>query len=232
MPSLTQWGPISCAPIEWGTHQHHDGWCTQCRSLGLAPPAADMQTITTQGCSGMSERFEWWTWSLAVYLPGAATLECCHLQQTCPQTTTDRSEPQQCAAESVTTNIHVPTTALVLPSSPSNTTEPPSDITMVINLQLQGALGWLQQASPTIPAPVSQCSTPRRELPLVPLGAPPPTRETKDPLWPEGMDSAIPVLMATLTQTSPWVATLGNTPSFICVTHPLLQFTMPKTPEG
>ena len=77
---------LSHVPLlsEGGTCQCHDRWCAQCRHLGPAPLAADSQTIATQGCSGMPRRFEWQTWSLAVYLPGAATLECCCTWQTCP----------------------------------------------------------------------------------------------------------------------------------------------------
>ena len=116
-------------------------------------------------------------------------------------------------SESMTTAIQVPTTILVLPPSLANSVEPPSDITMAINLQLQGALEWLQWASPTASSPVSQHSMLRREPPSAVLGVPPSTKETEDPLGPEGMDSTIPALMATLMQTSPWAATLGGTPA-------------------
>ena len=63
------------------------------------------------------------------------------------------------------------------------------------------------------------------------LGAPCSTRETEDPLGPEGMDLAIPALMATLTQMSPWVTTQIGTLSSAHFTHPLLQPTMLKTLE-
>ena len=42
---LAKQGPISCAPIKWGTCQHHDRWHALCECLWLAPPVADMQTI-------------------------------------------------------------------------------------------------------------------------------------------------------------------------------------------
>ena len=58
--------------------------------------------------------------------------------------------------KSVSTTIPVPITTLVLPLSLANTVEPPSDITTAINLQLQGALEWLQQASSTSSALMSQ----------------------------------------------------------------------------
>ena len=94
-----------------------------------------------------------------------------------------------------------------------------------------GTLEQLQQASPTASAPVFQCSTLRREPPLVALGPLPSTRETEDPLGPEGMDSVIPALMATITQMSLLEAMLGDTSSFTHFTHPLFQPTMPKTQE-
>ena len=133
--------------------------------------------------------------------------------------------------DSVTTAIQAPTTTPTLPPSLVDTIEPPHDITLATNLQLQGALEQLQWASPTASAPVSLCSMLRRELSSVALGALPLPRETDDPHGTEGMDSAIPALTATLTQMSPWVATPGDTPSFTHVTHSLLQPTMPNTPE-
>ena len=51
------------------------------------------------------------------------------------------------------------------------------------------------------------------------FGAAPSTGETEDPLRLEGMDSAIPVLMAIPTQVSLWVATPGDMPNITCVTH-------------
>ena len=74
-------------------------------------------------------------------------------------------------SESMTNAIQAPTTTLGLPPSLANTIEPSSNITAAINLQLKGGLEWLQWASPTALAPVSQCSTPKRELPLAALGA-------------------------------------------------------------
>ena len=46
--------------------------------------------------------------------------------------------------ERVMTTSQAPTTTSVLPPSLATTIEPPCDITMAINLQLQGALEWLQ----------------------------------------------------------------------------------------
>ena len=100
--------------------------------------------------------------------------------------------------ESMTTAISVPNVTLVLPLSPVNTVEPPCDIAMAINLQLQGILEQLQQALPTASAPTSQHSTPKRQPPLSALGSLPSTREIEDPFMPEGMDSAIPAPVATL----------------------------------
>ena len=69
-------------------------------------------------------------------------------------------------------------------------------------------------------APVSQCSIPKREPWSVVLGAPPSTEGTEDLLRLKKMDSAIPVLMATLTQTPPWVATPGHTPASLMLPIP------------
>ena len=122
--------------------------------------------------------------------------------------------------ESMTTNIPVPTNTPVLPPSLTDTVEPPCDITMALNLHLQGALEWLQWASPTASTPTSQCSMPRGQLPSVALGAPPSIRETEDPFGPEGRDSTVPAPMATLMPTSPQVVTPCGTPSFTHLTHP------------
>ena len=134
--------------------------------------------------------------------------------------------------EGMTTAIQAPTTTPVLTHPPADTIEPHRDITMTVNLHLHGALEWLQWALSTASAPVSQCSMPRREPPTAVLGAPPSTEETEDPLWPKEMDSAIPVMMATLTQMPLQRATPDDTPNIPHVTHPLLQPTMPKTPEA
>ena len=126
------------------------------------------------------------------------------------------------------TAIKAPTTTPVLTHSPADTIEPPHDITMPVNLHLQGALEWLQWASSAASAIVSQHSMPRRESQSVALGAPPSTEETEDPLGLK-MDSAIPIPMATFTQMSLWAATPGDTPSIPHVTPPLLQPTILKT---
>ena len=126
------------------------------------------------------------------------------------------------------TTIQAPTTTMVLTHPPANTVEPPHSH----QLASLGVLEWLQWASPTASAPLSQQSMPRREPSPAALGAPPSTGETEDPLRPEEMDSAIPAPMVTFMQMSPWVATPGDSPSLLHVTHPLLQPTVPKTPEA
>ena len=73
-------------------------------------------------------------------------------------------------------------------------------------------------------APVSQCSTLRKEPPSVVLGAPPQLEKEKIP-------SGIPALMTIPMQMPLQAAIPGCTPSFTCITYPLLQPTMPKTPE-
>ena len=60
----------------------------------------------------------------------------------------------------------------------------------------------------------------RRDPPSVALGAPTSTRETEDPIRPEGTDFTIPVLMATLTQMSLWAATPDSTPRFTHINSP------------
>ena len=155
MLCLVEWGLIPCASLGQGTCQHHDGWHAHHGCPWPAPPAANMQTIAAQGNGGMPRRFEWQVRSLTVYLPGAAPLGCHHPQQTCLQTTADRSEPQQHAAREHNnshSDSHYYTGAT---PSPANTIEPPSDIAAAINLQLMGALEWLQQASATASAFVS-----------------------------------------------------------------------------
>ena len=134
--------------------------------------------------------------------------------------------------EGMTTAIQAPATTPVLTLQPPDTIEPSCGITMAINLHLQGALEWLQRASSTASNPVSQCSMLRRVPTSVALGAPPSTEGTEDLLRPKETNSAIPIPMATLTQTSQWVTTPGNTLSIPYVTHSPLHPTMLKTQEA
>ena len=214
---------MPCAPIKWGTHQCYDRWQAQHRCPWLAPPATDMQSTAAQGHGGMPRRFEWQTRSLAVNFPGAAPLGCCYPWQTCLWTTADRSGPWQHAAwqhHNCHSGSHYCISAT---PSAADTIELPGDITMPINLQLQGALEWLQWASPTASAPVSQCSTLRREPPSAALGALPSSGETEDPLRPQGR------LSHPCPNSKPHtdVSAHGHNRW-----HPLLQPTMPKTPRS
>ena len=88
------------------------------------------------------------------------------------------------------------------------------------NLHHQGALKQLQWTSPATSVPISQHSMPIRKLPSVALGALPSTR-AEDPLSLEGMDSAVPDLMAPLHRL-PQVSLCQNTSPvpFRSVTHP------------
>ena len=61
--------------------------------------------------------------------------------------------------KAMTTAIQAPTTTQVLTHSPPDTTEPPYDIAMAVNLHFQGAMEGMQQAFPTASAPVSQHGT-------------------------------------------------------------------------
>ena len=186
--------------------------------------------FAAQGHGGMPRRFEWWARSLPIYLTGTAPLKCCWSWQTCLQTTADRSRPQQYTTwehNNCHSDSHYYTSAT---PSPADMFEPSWDITTAqINLHLRGALEWLQQASPVALASISWHSTPGKQLPLASLGALPSARGTEGPLRPEGTDSIIPASMATLQQTSPWVATPGGTPCFPHAMHPLLQLTILKT---
>ena len=133
--------------------------------------------------------------------------------------------------EGMTTTTQLSTTTLVQTYSLTDTFEPPYDITMTINLHLQGALEWLQQASSAASTPVSQHSMPRRGPPSVALGAPSSTEGRENPLGQKETDSTIPASAAMLTQTPLWVVTPGDTPSLAHTIHQLLQLTLPQTPE-
>ena len=173
----------------------------------------------------------WQTWSLAVYLPGAATLKCCCPQQTYLQTTADRSGPQQHAALECDNTQVPPTVAVLLPlwSMPwSLLVTWPQPSTCISRGPWNGSSRLPPQHQPLSPSAVCWGENHHWQ----PWGLCLQTGETEDPLRPEGMDSAIPALMATLTQMSLWLAMLGDTPSFTCVTQSLLQPTMPKTPEA
>ena len=71
-----------------------------------------------------------------------------------------------------------------MPPEAMSTTQAPSHvyasttcptITKTLNLHIEGAFKQVQQTSPTTLTPVYQHSTPRRKLPFMALGAPPPT---------------------------------------------------------
>ena len=92
----------------------------------------------------------------------------------------------------------------------------------------------LGTAAAGFPHSLSPCLLPHHAKKRDVVGSPrgsAPTGETEDPLEPQGIDSAIPAPMTTLTHMSPWVTTQGDISSFTHVTHPLLQPTVPKTPE-
>ena len=91
---------------------------------------------------------------------------------------------------------------------------PPCDITMVLNLHLQGALEWLQQTSPVTSAPLSQHSMPGRKLLSAALGALPSTR-VEDLHRFQGMELAIPDSMAPLHR-HPWVRLHQSMPPTLC----------------
>ena len=124
--------------------------------------------------------------------------------------------------EGVTPTTEAPTTILVLTYSLTDTIEPPCYLAKAINLHLQGALEWLQWASSTASTPVSKNSMPRRELPSAAPRAHPQQKEQKVPSVKKEIDSAIPVMTGTLTQTPQWVATPDDTPSFTHTVHQLL----------
>ena len=134
--------------------------------------------------------------------------------------------------EGMPTAIQAHATTPALTHPPADIIEPPCDIAMAIKLHLQGALEQLQQASSAASTLVSQHRMPRMEPPSAALGAPPSTEGTEDPLRLKETDSAISILMVTLTQTPLWVALPGDTHCIPHGTHPLLQPTMPKTPEA
>ena len=118
----------------------------------------------------------------------------------------------------------VPTTLLAI--------EPPCDITAVPNQHLLGAFEQLQWTSATS-APASQHSmpqhsTPKRKPPSAALGALPSTR-AEDPLGLQGMDSAIPDLMATSSQASTAKVMPEHISSTIWVSHSPSLHAMSKT---
>ena len=90
-----------------------------------------------------------------------------------------------------------------LPPPPTDTTEPSGHVTAAINLQLMGAIEWLQQASSIAPASISQQSLLRKLPPSIALGALPAAKELEDPFRPEGADTVTSAPMAIFTSTIP-----------------------------
>ena len=135
----------------------------------------------------------------------------------------------------LTSRAQTPSAALGAPPLTENSpqsvrTEPVTPTLMETLLHLQGALKQLQWTSPTVPAPISQHSMPRRKLLSVALDALTSTR-VEDPLGLEGMDSATPDPMATSSQASPGKALLEHTPKTIQVSHSPSPPAAPKTPN-
>ena len=98
------------------------------------------------------------------------------------------------------------------------TIEPQPNITETLNLHIQGALEQLQQTLPATSMPVSQHSTPRRKLPSMALGAPPPTR-VEDPLGLEGADSSAAELLPTSSQALQHMAMPDDIPTTVLISH-------------
>ena len=91
-----------------------------------------------------------------------------------------------------------------------------------------GGLGTAAVESPTVPAPVSQHSMPRRKSPSVALGAQPSTR-VDDPLSLQGNDLATPDPMATYSWESLGEAMPEHVPNIIQVSHSPSLPTVSKT---
>ena len=120
----------------------------------------------------------------------------------------------------------------MLPPSQAATVAPSCNIAMAINQQLQGAMEWLQWASPTILTPVSLHSIPKRDLPSAALGALTPSEVTEGPFRPNEEDPAVPAPMASPIQASLQVVTPEDVPSITHVSHSPSLPTMPKIPEA
>ena len=133
---------------------------------------------------------------------------------------------------SVTTTIQAPTTTPVLPPSPATSVKLSDDIATSINQQLQGALEWLQWASPTISTPVSLHSMPKRESLSVALGAMTPSEVTEGPPGLNEEDPAIPAQMASPTQVSAQAVMSEDVPSITHISHSPSPPTMPKNSRG
>ena len=103
--------------------------------------------------------------------------------------------------EDVTAIPQTPHSMLVLPPPPTDTTEPFSDITAAINLQLMGIQEWLQQASPIAPTSISQQSMSRKQPPSAALGALLAVNKSQDSFRPEGMDTGTMAPVASFTPT-------------------------------
>ena len=183
------------------------------------------------GLGGMPRRAKCGAQGSAVHFSGATALECCHHGWTHPGPTTNRGGLQQHPAwqhDNHHSGSHYHPSAT---PSLATTIEPPCDIFVAINHQLQRALEWLQWASPAISTPVSQHNMPKREPPSVAFMAPPPTEVTEDPLSPNEKNPSIPTPVASSTQVSPWVAMPEDIPSIAHISQSPSLLTVVKTLE-
>ena len=111
----------------------------------------------------------------------------------------------------------------VLTHSPASTIELPCDIAMAMNLHLQGALEWLQWASPIASAPISQHSMHLGESHYQwPWGLHHSTKETEDHPRTKGDGLSHPCPWWQSSCRWPlWPSTLGGNPEppFMLLTH-------------
>ena len=131
----------------------------------------------------------------------------------------------------MTTSIQAPTTTLVLTHSPANTTEPP--LTSPWPSTYTSRAPWNSysklpsQHQPLSPSIVCLGESHHQW----PSGSTLNQTNKKSP-WAKEDGLSHPVSMATPIQMPPWVATPGDTPSFLHVTHPLFWPTVSKMLEA
>ena len=122
-------------------------------------------------------------------------------RETMEQPLLDSLATSHSPSQYLASRTQMPSVALGVPHPTENSpqsvrTEPIIPTPVVTPLHLQGALEQLQQTSPTVPAPTSWHSMPKRKLPSTALGALASTK-LEDLLGLEGMDSATPDAKAT-----------------------------------
>ena len=196
-----------------------------------APSVASTTITATWGLDGMPRRAKWGAQGSAVHLSRATTLKCCCCEWTCLGPATNRVGPWQCPAwecDNHHSGSHYHTGATCLFTCHCWTSswhccdhQPAAPVGLGT-----AAVGFPCHLNPCLLAQYA-----KEGATISGLGAPWPSEVTEDPFRLNEEDPAIPALMASPTQVSPWAVMPEDIPSTAHVSHSPSPPTMLKSLE-